>query len=160
MRRRPRVVVASALVAGAAVVVLAPSVVASRYASGPGGADGVLGRPDRGWQFIADAVRESRGAQLGSGQSAIERARDLWAGYPAVAESVDLVWNDGAFTVPVPQDGHAPAPGNAVAAPDGRLAWVVTGHWGDREGPHQMIGLLDYDTGRVLWDIRRPVGTR
>lgn len=145
--------------AGVVAVALVPSIVASRYSSGPGGAQGVAGRPLRGWEFIVDAVEQSRNAQLGSGQSALERARnEVWAGRPAVADSVELVWNDGPFAVPVPDDGHLPAGTNRVALPDGSLAWVVTGRFDG--GPEQMIGLLDYDSGRVLWDIRRLGGPR
>lgn len=145
--------------AGVLGIALVPSLVASHYSSGPGGAHGVAWRPLRGWEFIVDAVQQSRNAQLGSGQSALERARnEVWAGRPAVADSVELVWNDGAFTVPVPDRGHRPAGTNRIAVPDGSFAWVVNGRFDG--GPEQMIGLLDYDSGRVLWDIRRLGGGR
>lgn len=152
MRRRRRALVIAAGT-GAVAVVFAPSVVANHYASGPGGADGVLGRPDRGWEFVIDAVRESRDAQLGSSQSADERAREVWAGGIARAESVRLTWMNGPFAVPVPEGGVAPAPGNARVTPASPFGWVVRGRV--RGGTPQMIGVLDYRSGRIVWNIRR-----
>jgi len=135
------------VVAGAWVPVL----VADHYANGPGGADVGYTRVDRGWKFVYHAVRLSRDARLGSADAALDRARDVWAGSP-VAESVELVYADGAFTVPVPERGTRPAAGRRRAEPLSRLGWVVRGRV--RNGPPQMIGLLDYPTGRVAWNIR------
>jgi hypothetical protein len=83
---------------------------------------------------------------------ALVRARDAWAGRPAVAEDVELVYMDGPFDVPVPEGGTSPAPEDGVAEPLSRLGWVVVGSV--RGGPRQMIGLIDYSSGRVAWDIR------
>ena len=69
-----------------------------------------------------------------------------------MADSVELVYQDGAFLVPVPPGGTAPAADDRVAEPLSRLGWVVRGRV--RNGPQQMIGLLDYHTGRVAWNIR------
>lgn len=162
--RRSRRAIAVAAIAGAAVIIMGPAVVGAYYADGPGGVHGVNGRPDKGWQFLWQAVTHSRTAQLGSAQSATQRARDAWAGArprqgsrPAArstarASDVRLVWTDGPFEVPVTADGVRPAPANAVAHPRGPFAWMVYGSM--RGGPRQMIGMLDYDSGRVLWDIR------
>ena len=143
-------------VAAVAVVAVAwaPAPVASHYADGPGGAEAGLARIDRGWEFVYHAVRLSRGAELGTSGAAMDRARTIWASRPG-AESVDLRYLDGPFTVPVPKGGVVPA--NPVARPRDRLAWVVEGRVGD--GPRQMIGLLDYSGGGVLWKIR-PRGAR
>jgi hypothetical protein len=43
-----------------------------------------------------------------------------------------------------------------VVAPADPLQWVVRGNVNG--GPDQIIGLLDYRTGRVVWDIR-PLAT-
>ena len=141
-----------------------PPLVAAHYADGPGGVANVAGRPDKGWQFIVDAVTHSRDAQLASPQSADERARDVWAGarvrntrrgaspLTARADDVRLVWTDGAFDVPVPPHAVRPTPGNRVARPRGPFAWIVYGRL--RGGPRQMIGMLDYDSGTRIWDIR------
>lgn len=135
------------IVAGAWVPVL----VADHYADGPGGADVGYARVDRGWKFIYHAIRLSRDARLGNAEAALDRARDVWAGSP-VAEGVELVYADGPFAVPVPEGGTRPAAGSRIAEPLSRLGWVVRGRV--RGGPLQMIGLLDYPTGRVAWNIR------
>ncbi len=106
---------------------------------------------DRGWKFVYHAIRLSRDARLGTSELALDRARDVWAGSP-LADSVELVYADGSFTVPVPEGGTPPAAGRRVAGPLSRFGWVVRGRV--RNGPPQMIGLLDYTTGRVAWNIR------
>jgi hypothetical protein len=130
----------------------APAVIADHFADGPGGAEVGRARLDRGWEFVYHAVRLSRGARLGTDDSALERARERWAGPPAVAESVRLVYMDGPFVVPVPEGGVEPAPERRTAVPLSRLGWVVRGPV--RVGPAQVIGVLDYASGRVAWDIR------
>lgn len=135
------------------VLVWAPVPVARHYADGPGGADVPLTAIDRGWEFVVHAVTLSRGAELGASDAALERAQTVWAGPPARAESVDLVYLDpSTFVAPVPPGGRATAPGRRVVDADTRLGWVVRGRIGD--GPRQMIGLLDYATGDVRWDVR------
>ena len=148
--RRTRVV----LVAGIVVILIGlwiPVFVARHYADGPGGAEVGVARIDRGWKFVYHAIRLSRGARLGASDAALDRARDVWAGSP-LADSVQLVYQDGAFLVPVPAGGTAPAADDRVAEPLSRLGWVVRGRV--RNGPQQMIGLLDYHSGRVAWNIR------
>ena len=148
---RGRVALALALVIILGVVAV-PALVAGRYSDGPGGAEVGGARLDEGWEFVYHALRLSRDARLGSEDLAMVRARDAWAGPPAVAEDVELVYFDGAFQVPVPEGGTAPAPDDLVAEPRSRLGWVVHGRV--RSGPRQMIGLIDYASGRVDWDIR------
>jgi hypothetical protein len=152
---RGRIVLSLAVVALVAVAWV-PVLIAERYADGPGGAEVGRARLDRGWEFVYHAVRLSRGARLGNDEAALETARKVWAGPPAVARSVRLVYMDGPFEVPVPEGGIAPAPGKRVATPASRLGWVVEGPVFEgrvrREG-RQMIGLLDYASGRVVWDI-------
>ncbi|MCC6829992.1 MAG: hypothetical protein IT200_01475 [Thermoleophilia bacterium] len=150
MRRRTAL---GAALAGAAIAVWVPSLIASRYADGPGGTEHVLGHPLRGWEFVADAVRASRGARLGSRDGALAVARDqIWTGPPARAVDVRLVWTRGPFGVEVPDGGTAPDPARAVVRPASRFSWIVIGRV--RKGPRQMIGVLDYRTGQVVWNIR------
>ena len=61
-------------------------------------------------------------------------------------------------TVPRAGAGRAgpdPARDNARALPTSALEWIVDGHVG--AGPTQMIGMLDYTHGRLVWDIRNRV---
>ena len=136
-----------------AILVWAPVPVARHYAHGPGGADVPLSAIDRGWEFVYHAVTLSRGAELGTSEAALEQARLVWAGPPARATSVDLVYLDpDGFEVPVPAGGTAPPASRARVEGGERLAWLVEGPV--RGGPPQMIGLLDYESGDVRWDIR------
>jgi hypothetical protein len=152
-RRRPgRTAVHAAIVIGVVVLVWVPALIAIPYTQGPGGVQDVWQRPDQGWKFLVDAVMESRHAQLGTSQAALQRAQDLWAGPPATAQGVTLTWTDGAFRVPVPLGGTTAAVHNRAAVPDAAFEWIVNGHVG--AGPSQMIGMLDYASGRTTWDIR------
>ncbi len=144
---------------GALVLVWAPTVAAQWYDSGPGAAAVSPLRPDQGWEFAAHSAWESRSPDLGSHRSARARARRIWAGPPAVAERVELGYLNGPFVVPVPPGGVEPSARNREASPRSRLGWRVYGPV--RGGPEQMIGLLDYPSGDVVWDIRPlPGGAR
>lgn len=142
-----------ALLAVAVVLgVWVPALVAHHYADGPGGAEVNRARVDHGWRFLFDAVRESRGAQLGDDALALQQAERIWARPSGRAVRVDLTYQDGPFAVPVPPGGARPPRERAVARPRSPFGWVVWGHV--RGGPEQMIGLLDYHSGTVAWDIR------
>ena len=144
----------AALVAGGAVVALwAPSFVATAYAEEP--ASAYLANPAAGWAFLWEAVTASRNPRLGTGDAAMLQASQVWAGPPAVATDVSLKAIPSPWEVPVPAGGTDAIGARDQARPRDELNWVVTGRV--RGGPPQVIGLLDYRSGRVEWDIR-PVG--
>lgn len=143
-------------------VAWAPSFVAEIYdADGAAGAasENFLAHPDKGWAFLADAVQLSRGARLGTAKDALDLARtEVWTGPPVVPVSVSLVYGGAPFRVEVPQGGTAPAASRATARPQSELSWLVTGRV--KGGPVQPIGLIDYASKRVVWNIRPlPGGT-
>lgn len=135
-----------------AVLLWTPTLVAHRHADSPGGAEVNRARIDQGWRFIFEAVRESRGARLGDDARALEYAERVWARPSGRADSVELTWLDGPFTVPAPAGGARPAPERRRVDPVSPFGWVVWGYV--RGGERQMIGLLDYGSGEVVWDIR------
>lgn len=135
------------------LVLLAPTAVARVYAGGVAGVEVEFTKPHQGWTFIYHAARLSRGAELGTKASALEDARRIWAGPPAIAATVRLTYFAGPVAAPVPPGGTVPAPNRATITPDSRLGWVVSGSV--RGGPAQPIGLLDYHDGDVAWDIRK-----
>lgn len=151
MSGRGRVLLALGAVV-AVVAAWAPAIVAHHYADGPGGAEVNRARVDQGWKFVADAVRESRGALLGDDAAALVHAQRIWVRPSGRATAVQLVYLDGPFAVPVPPGGTVPPGARSIATPPGDFGWVVYGHV--RGGPRQMIGLLDYNSGTVVWDIR------
>ncbi len=110
-----------------------------------------LSRPDKGWRFLYDTVRLSRHAKLGSDAPALQRARQVW---PRV-EDVELVYLVRPVTVPVATGGLTPTLRARLVRPRSRLTWFVHGRIGRR--PRQVIGLLDYRSGRVIWDLRRVI---
>lgn len=144
------------MVAGAVVVAWIPSVIATAYAEEPSST--YLANPARGWAFLLEAVTASRTARLGTPDAAMQQATQVWAGPPAVASDVSLKAIPEDWEVPVPPGGTTPAPARGKAAPAHDLNWVVSGRV--KGGPEQVIGLLDYRTGRVAWDIRPLAGAR
>lgn len=148
---RRRAIVLAALI-GVPIALWTPTVIAHQYADSPGGVEVNRARVDQGWSFIVDAVRESRGASLGEGRQALERARQIWSRPSARAVATELTWLAGPFVVPVPAGGNTPPATRRTARPTSPFGWVVWGHV--RGGERQMIGLLDYHSGAVNWDIR------
>jgi hypothetical protein len=144
-----------AVIAGAAVVALwVPSLIATAYAEVP--AADYVANPAKGWAFLWESVTASRNPRLGTADAALQEATQVWAGAPAVASDVALKAIPSPWEIPVPAGATAPAAGRDVVTPQDELQWVVTGSVAD--GPEQVIGLLDYRTGRVAWDIRPLAG--
>lgn len=139
-------------VAVAALAALwAPSLVARTYTT-PAQPIDFLSRPDKGWRFLYDTVRLSRHAKLGSDGSALQRARQVWPR----ADAVELVYLVRPVTVPVATGGLNPPVSARTLRPRSRLTWFVRGRIGSR--PRQVVGLLDFRSGRVIWDLRRVAG--
>ena len=136
-------------VAVAAIAALwAPSLVARTYTS-PAQPIDFLSRPDKGWRFLYDTVRLSRQATLGSEGPALQRARQVWPR----AESVELVYLVRPVIVPMSTGGVAASERARTVRPRSRLTWFVHGRIGGRA--RQVVGLLDFRSGRVVWDLRR-----
>jgi hypothetical protein len=138
-------------VVGVPVLVWGPSIAARHYASSAQSTD-YLARPDKGWHFLYDAVRLSRGAKLGSGDRALGTARRIWRH----TDSVELVYLDGPVTIPVPPGGLAAPERLRTLRTRSPLVWFVHGRV--RGHARQVIGLLDYHSGRTAWDLRRVAG--
>lgn len=144
-RRRAVGVLAAA---GVIALLWAPSLVARSYTT-PAQPIDFLTRPDKGWRFLYDTVRLSRSAKLGSEGPALETAKRIWPR----ANGVELVYLEGPVTVPVAPGGITPPDRARRVRPRSRLTWFVRGRIGDR--PTQVVGLLDFRSGRVIWDLRR-----
>ena len=155
-RRLPRSASVALIAAGVVVVAWIPSLIATAYAEEP--ASAYLENPAQGWAFLWEAVTASRNPRLGTSDAAMQQASQVWAGAPAVASDVSLKAIPDGWDVPVPPGGTTPAAARAEANPADELNWVVSGRV--MGGPEQVIGLLDYRTGRVAWDIRPVAGAR
>ena len=145
----------AALLPAALAALWAPSFAAEIYdGDGEAGTAGssYLARPDRGWQFLYDAVRLSRGPRYGTEADVVAATRrDVWSGHTAKAERARLVYGSEPFRVQVPPGGTLPPAARAVARPRSALSWLVEGSVNG--GPVQPIGLVDYHSGRIAWDI-------
>lgn len=150
----PRPARIALIAAGAVVIAWIPSFIATAYAEEP--ASTYLENPAEGWAFLWEAVTASRNPRLGTADAAMQQASQVWAGAPAVASNVALRAIPAQWDVPVAPGGVAPAASRAEARPEDELNWVVSGRV--MGGPEQVIGLLDYRTGRVEWDIRPLAG--
>ncbi len=146
-RRRAVGVIAAV---GALALLWTPSLVARTYTTSAQPID-FLSRPDKGWRFLYDTVRLSRGAKLGSEGPARETANRVWRR----VDAVDLVYLVRPVTIPIPPGGLTP-PRPQRVRPRSRLTWFVEGRIGNRA--RQVIGLIDYRSGRVIWDLRRVSG--
>ena len=121
--------------------------------------DGIDSRSDFTTVTVLHCVNDSRESMVarwsmdeGAGSVALDSAKVGWAGPPARAESVELVYQDEPFLAPTPPGGVPPSAARREVTPLSSLGWVV---WGSvNDGPRQMIGLLDYKSGRAAWDIR------
>lgn len=140
------------IAAVAAILLLwTPALVARSYTTSAQPID-FLQRPDKGWRFLYDVVRLSRDAKLGSEGPALETAKRIWRR----ADAVELVYLVRPVTVPAPDTGPAVPPGARTVRPRSRLTWFVHGRIGN--GVRQVIGLMDFRSGRVIWDLRRVSG--
>lgn len=154
-RRRPGPAATALIAAGAVAAVWGPSLVATAYAERPTATE-YLANPVEGWMFLKEAVTASRNPRLGTADAAMQQASQVWAGPPAVATDVSLRSIPSRWDVPVPAGAAQPTAARRVATPGNELNWVVSGRV--KGGPEQVIGLLDYRTGRVEWDIRPVAG--
>ena len=111
-------------------------------------------------------MRLSRGARLGDDDLALKAARQVWAGPPALAQSVDLVYMDGPFEVPVPAAASSrprpPRRDAAVAAGLGRGGNDLRRPNSARRAPDDRPPRLPlrprglgHPAGRVVSDLRR-----
>lgn len=145
-RRRRWIVVVIAI--GVIGTVWGPALVATRYTHEAQRID-FWSRPDKGWRFLFDAVRESRSAKLGTEGRALATANHTWRS----VDRVELVYLEGPVTVPIPNKGEAIPAHRRTVNPRSPFTWFVYGRLGSRTS--QIVGLLDAKSGRVIWDLRR-----
>ena len=147
MRVTRRRAVGVAVGVGVLVVLWTPSLVARSYTH-PAQPIDFLSRPDKGWRFLYDTVRLSRSTKLGSKGPALATAKRIWRR----AESVELVYLERPLTLPAPV-GLVASRRPAMVRPRSPLTWFVNGRIGT--APPQVVGLIDYESGRVIYDLRR-----
>ena len=143
MPRRGSLFWAVVAVLVAAALVYGPAELARR-STGQGEPVDFLTQPQEGWRFVADALRQIGSARAGSPAAAGALAARAFSGTTVQPVRVDLLY--------VP-DLHVPLGGSDEATAKGRLVWRVSGRVRPG-GPVQTVGLIDFATGELTYDVR------
>ena len=153
IRLRSKRFLVVALVLAALVVFLLPAFVAFRYTA-PGQRGDFVRRPWRGWSFAYAALAVPGDAELKTSGMALRKADWVFKGTVVDPREVQLVFvpegRPYRFTHSI--DGRRVT---SSAVPSYRFIWQVQGAIdtvSDRSDT--LVALLDYDTGRVLYDVR------
>jgi hypothetical protein len=131
------------VVLAAAVLVYGPAELALR-ATGPGEPVSFLTQPQQGWSFMLDALDAVGSARAGTPAQARVLAVRAFAGTAVLPERVDLLYVPD-LRVPV-GGGRRPLVAKA------KLVWRVSGQTRPG-GPVQTVGLLDFATGRLTYNV-------
>jgi hypothetical protein len=130
-------------VLAAAVLVYGPAELARR-ATGPGEPVSFLTQPQQGWSFMLDALDAVGSAKAGSPASAKALAVRAFAGTSVLPERVDLLY--------VPNLRVPMGAGTPPLVAKAKLVWRVSGQTRPG-GPVRTVGLLDFRTGRLTYDV-------
>lgn len=157
-RRRNRKLIAVGLVVVVVVVALLPALVAYRYTSPVQRGDFVT-HPWKGWSFVAAALRVPGDSELKTSGEALRKADWIFKGTAVDPREVQLLF----VTAGEPYDFTQVVGGRTVAAevtPSYRFIWEVRGTVpaaaGSAAEPGSVVvALLDYQNGRLLYDVRR-----
>ena len=130
------------------VLLLTPVTIAERYTSPTQDGQFIL-RPLKAWGFIFALVGVDGSPALGSSGDALREARAVFANTAKRPVKVELLYLPGDRQhVYVTRTGEI----LLISAPP-QLVWEVWGRSGDetaREGIIDVIGFLDFQTGRLL----------
>jgi hypothetical protein len=156
-RRNTRLWVVAAIVV-VLVVALLPALVAYRYTS-PEQRDEFVSHPWRGWSFVLAALAVPGDSALKTSGDALRKADWIFSDTGIDPTEVQLLF----VTAGRPYDFSQQVAGQnaeAKVTPTYRFIWEVRGTV--PSGPEQgadraaaVVALFDYETGRVLYDVRR-----
>jgi hypothetical protein len=148
-RARRFVLPAPVLVVVLAAMLLAPALVAEAV-TGPQQPSGFISQPWRGWTLLARVLTGAGSAEAASPGAALRIANDTWgtdSGLdPRTAELVYLAADDQ-LRVPI---GTTRADTTVDGGSD--LAWVIEGT-STRSAANVVIGVIDYDTAKIRYDL-------
>jgi hypothetical protein len=142
-----------AIVVVAIVVFVLPAFVAFRYTA-PEQRWQFLTHPWRGWSFAWAALSVPSDAKLKTSGMALRKADWLYKGTAVDPREVQLVFvsADQPYTFEHSIDGRSL---DSTVVPGYRFIWQVRGTVDTvSDKSDTLVAMLDYDTGRVLYDIR------
>ena len=141
----------------ALVVFYLPSLVAFRYTAAPQNT-GFLTHPWRSWSFVATALTVPGDSRLKTSGIALRRADAVFRGSAVDPHEVRLLFlragRPYTFTHRIGDRTLT-----TTIRPPYRFVWQVSGHIDGVGGPDTVVAMLDYRSGRWLYDVRRDLPT-
>ena len=153
IRFRDKRFLAVAIVVAALVIFVLPAFVAFRYTA-PEQRGQFLTRPWRGWSFAYAALAVPGNAELKTSGMALRKADWLYKGTAVDPREVQLLFvkRKQPYTFTHTIDGRTLT---STVVPSYRFIWQVEGVVDTiSNGGTTIVALLDYRSGRVLYDIR------
>ncbi len=153
IRFRDKRFLAVAIVLGALVIFVLPAFVAFRYTA-PEQRGQFLTRPWRGWSFAYAALAVPSNAELKTSGMALRKADWLYKGTVVDPREVQLLFvkRKQPYTFTHTIDGRTLT---STVVPSYRFIWQVQGAVDTVSNRSDtIVALLDYNSGRVLYDIR------
>jgi hypothetical protein len=140
-------------VAAALLVLLLPALVAYRYTA-PAQRGDFVTRPWRGWSFVSAALRVPGGSELKTSGAALRKANWVYRDGPVDPREVQLLFvpENEPYVLVHALDGRTLT---TVVEPSYRFIWQVQGVVATvSERVDTIVALFDYETGRLLYDVR------
>ena len=153
IRIRDKRFLAVAIVVATLVVFVLPAFVAFRYTA-PEQRGQFLTKPWRGWSFAYAALAVPSGSELKTSGMALRKADWLYKGTVVDPREVQLLFvaRKQPYTFEHSIDGRRLT---STVVPSYRFIWQVQGEVNTvSEETDTIVALLDYRTGRILYDIR------
>ena len=144
------------VVVAALIVFYLPSLVAYRYTASTQ-STGFLIHPWRSWSFIATALTVPGDSRLKTSGSALRAADAMFRNSAVDPQEVRLLFlpEGKPYTF---RHWVGPHVVTTTVTPPYRFVWQVTGHIDMAGGPgHTVVALLDYKSGKALYDVRSDV---
>ena len=153
IRFRSKKFLAVAAVIAVIVVFALPAFVAYRYTA-PEQHSEFITHPWRGWAFVLAALAVPGDAQLKTSGMALRKADWMFKGTAVDPREVQLLFvpKRRAYVFTHAIGGRSVT---STVVPSYRFIWQVEGVVDTLPGrAYMVVALLDYDTGRVLYDVR------
>jgi hypothetical protein len=157
MRRRNTRLWVAVIVVVTLAVALLPALVAYRYTS-PVQRGDFVSHPWRGWSFLVAALGVPGDSELKTSGEALRKAEWLYRQSGIDPREVQLLFVAAGEPYAFGQE-IAGSRIEAAVTPEYRFIWEVRGSVPTGAGPdapHEtvVVALLDYETGRLLYDVR------
>lgn len=147
------------IVVVAAFAFYLPSLVAFHYTAATQ-RTGFLIRPWRSWSFAWSALTVPADSKLKTSGEALRAADAMFANSQVDPHTVRLLFLDEGDPYTFTHEAGGKKVSTTITPP-GRFVWQVTGSIDTGAGarPDTIVALLDYESGKVLYDVRNDLTT-